>query len=187
MALMATTKSSTTLWLLLAVFIVPIVLAKCALTFNWLNYGVTNKGQLTEQAITLTQLGLAEHDFNNQWLILVRVPQECNLHCQQGLSSIYNTFIALGRERSRVLPVALVEPQALEQFKRSDIHSQHWHTIEHPQQANQAINLGQVVIVDPLKNVVLTHQMPEDNSAFSLFGKQVLADMKKLLKYSRIG
>ena len=44
-----------------------------------------------------------------------------------------------------------------------------------------------IVIVDPLGNLVLTHDIPADSDQLPAFGKMIVADMKKLLKYSRIG
>ena len=56
-----------------------------------------------------------------------------------------------------------------------------------PEQAKQYIAKPQIFIVDPLGNVFLTHQLPENTEQLPQFGKQILADMKKLLKYSKVG
>jgi hypothetical protein len=51
-------KSRRSMLILLAVFIIPIALAKLALNQQWFNYGVTNQGQLIKNELTLAQLGL---------------------------------------------------------------------------------------------------------------------------------
>ena len=49
------------------------------------------------------------------------------------------------------------------------------------------ITQSQVLIVDPLGNVILSHLPPKNVEQLPQFGKAILADFKKLLKYSRIG
>lgn len=186
-----TGKASTSLWLLLAAFILPIVLAKCALTYNWLNYGVTNKGVLIDQPLTLKALGIENHDFEQHWLIMFNVPKNCSTLCEQTLLSLSHTIIALGRERGRVLPVALVSTTPSDSAKQSPslslLEQHNWQLIQLPEQARKYLTSSQVIIVDPMENIVLTHNSPEVASALAQFGKNILADMKKLLKYSRIG
>lgn len=63
-------KSRRNLLLVIAVFVLPIVLAKLALTQNWLEYGVTNKGTLVENELTLQELGIVDDELNNMWLCL---------------------------------------------------------------------------------------------------------------------
>ena len=54
-------------------------------------------------------------------------------------------------------------------------------------QAKQHINIPQIFIVDPLGNIFLSHQIPVNADQLPQFGKQILADMKKVLKYSKVG
>ena len=56
-------KSRRSLLLVLAAFILPIILAKFALEQQWLNTGVTNKGTLLTNELTLEKLGLDNADF----------------------------------------------------------------------------------------------------------------------------
>jgi len=179
-------KSRRSMLILLAVFIIPIVLAKLALSQQWFNYGVTNQGQLIENELTLAKLGLDVGDFDHQWLMLYTLPENCDQQCEKTLVSVNNTYIALGKEMPRVKPVALTQ-QALSVKQTDKIQLKKWHIQTMPALAKAAITQSQVFIVDPLGNVILSHVPPSSAEQLPQFGKAILADFKKLLKYSRIG
>jgi hypothetical protein len=179
-------KSRRSMLVLLAVFILPIVLAKLALNQQWFNYGVTNQGQLIENELTLAKLGLIVDDFEHQWLMLYTLPENCDEQCEKTLISVNNTYIALGKEMPRVKPVALTQ-QMLTVEQSEKIQSKKWHIQAMPALAKTAISQSQVFIVDPLGNVILSHKPPASAEKLPGFGKAILADFKKLLKYSRIG
>jgi len=179
-------KSRRSLFLLLAAFALPVILAKLALEQNWLDYGVSNYGSLIERELTLTQLGLENTDFDKHWLILYTLPKQCASHCEKSLESVHNTYVALGKEMPRVTPVALIQHQ-LSKVQNERIGQSQWHLIDSPSLANNILEKEKVYIVDPLGNVFLMHDIPTDEADLAAFGKQILADMKKLLKYSRVG
>ena len=179
-------KSRRSMLILLAVFIIPIVLAKLALNQQWFNYGVTNQGQLIENELTLAKLGLNVDDFEHQWLMLYILPERCDEQCEKTLISVHHTYIALGKEMPRVKPVALTQ-QTLSSEQANKIQIKKWHIQTMPALAKAAITQSQVLIVDPLGNVILSHLPPENAEQLPAFGKAILADFKKLLKYSRIG
>lgn len=179
-------KNRRSLLLVVAAFVLPILLAKLALDGNWLATGVTNKGTLLNDEITLTKLGMNKSDFDKQWLILYTLPKHCNQDCQKALESVHNTYVALGKDMPRVSPVALYQNElSSEQLQR--ISESQWQLLTMPTQAKQYIDKSQVLIVDPLGNVFMSHQIPNKVEQFPQFGKQILADMKKLLKYSKVG
>jgi hypothetical protein len=181
-----TKKSRRSLFLVLASFILPIILAKLALEQQWLDMGVTNKGTLLTNELTLEKLGLHTTDFKKHWLIMYSLPKYCNLSCQKTFETAHNTYVALGKEMPRVFPVALYQDElSIEQ--RQKISESKWQLLAMPAQAKQYIDKSQIFIVDPLGNVFLSHQLPENNEDLPQLGKQILADMKKLLKYSKVG
>ncbi|MDT0604117.1 hypothetical protein [Thalassotalea castellviae] len=179
-------KSRRTLLITLAVFILPVVLAKLALEQHWFNYGVTNHGQLAEQELTLTDLGVDPTALKEQWLILYRLPANCQQLCEKTLLSLNNTYTLLGKELPRVTPIVLYE-KSLAERQLSHLRHAKWQQLSLPEQANEHIESNQVVIVDPLGNVVMSYQGPKEKAGLVSFDKAILADMKKLLKYSRIG
>ncbi len=179
-------KNRKSLLLLLAVFALPIILAKFALEGDWLATGVTNKGALLSDELTLTQLGVDKSDFNQQWLMLYSLPKNCEQSCQKTLETVHNTYVALGKEMPRVTPVAMYQNQ-LSEAQLQQISKSQWQLLAMPSTAKQYIEKSQVLIVDPLGNVFMSHQIPAKIEQQPQFGKQILADMKKLLKYSKVG
>lgn len=178
-------KSRRNLLMVLGAFLLPIVIAKLALTQNWLEYGVTNKGTLVENELTLKDIGVANDELDNKWLILYALPNNCNDACEQTLVSVNNTLVALGREMPKVRNVALYQ-QSLSEKQLNQLDNAKWSFI--PSSNNHPlIDHPTVLLVDPLGNIVLEHQLPESIEQQSAFGKGILADMKKLLKYSKIG
>ncbi len=179
-------KSRRNLLLVLGVFIIPVVLAKLALEQHWFNYGVTNQGKLSEQEYSLADLGLTQDIPKEQWLMLYRIPKNCQKHCQDTLLAVNNTYTLLGKELPRVTPIALVEQQQTDAVLTSMRHRK-WQQLPLPEQATKLMTIDQLIIVDPLGNLVMFHDAPKDESDLAVFSKAILADMKKLLKYSRIG
>lgn len=179
-------KNRRILLMVIAVFALPIILAKFALNGDWLATGVTNKGNLLTNELTLAQLGIDKSAFEHQWLILYRLPESCDLYCQKTLETVHNTYVALGKEMPRVSPVALyINEFSSEQLQH--ISKSKWQLMAMPTATKQRIDKPQVLIVDPLGNVFLSHQVPHNTEQLPQFGKQILADMKKLLKYSKVG
>jgi hypothetical protein len=161
-------------------------LAKLALEQQWLDMGVTNKGTLLTNELTLEQLGLQPTDFEKHWIIMYSLPKHCAINCQKTFETVHNTYVALGKEMPRVFPVALYQ-KALSTEQQQKISESKWQLFAMPTQAKQYIDKPQIFIVDPLGNVFLSHQLPENNEQLPQLGKQILADMKKLLKYSKVG
>ena len=179
-------KSRRSMIMVLGAFILPIVLAKLALTQNWLEYGVTNKGTLVENELTLQKLGLEEASIQQTWLVIYSLPAKCDAHCEQTLLSVNNSYIALGREMPRVKRVAL-SPNPLSNEQAKKLTDNSWTILSTPTLVRNILPESQVLLVDPLGNVILSHKPPENDDAQAMFGKEILADMKKLLKYSRVG
>jgi len=179
-------KSRRTLILVLAVFIIPVILAKLALSEHWFNYGVTNKGKLVEHEITLEKMGLASADFEKKWLMIYLLPSHCEQLCKQTLHGVDNTYVALGKEMDRVQPVILAHHD-LTAEQRQQFQENRWSVKATPALTKQLFKEQQVLIVDTLGNIVLSYTPPDNDQSLPLFGKSILADFKKLLKYSKIG
>jgi hypothetical protein len=50
-----------------------------------------------------------------------------------------------------------------------------------------SVSTSQLLIIDPLGNGMLLHSVPTDERQSILEGKGFVKDLKRLLKYSRIG
>ncbi len=142
--------------------------------------------KLVENELTLSKLGIEQQDLEKTWLIMYVLPKQCELHCEQTLMSVHNTYVALGKEKPRVKHVALVQ-STLSDKQRVRLEQKQWTLIAATSESINELTKPQVLIVDTLGNVVLSHQPPIDVDAQAMFGKEILADLKKLLKYSRIG
>ncbi|REL25237.1 hypothetical protein DXX93_00795 [Thalassotalea euphylliae] len=177
-------------------FLLPVILAKMALEQQWFNYGVTNQGQLLATPVSLSQLSLTDIQTDKHWLMVFNVPTPCEKACQKSVNALSNTYLALGKEMPRVQAVLLNYSTAHASTNLAtasgknnelEIHISRWQQFTVPALTHPELQHGKVFIVDPLGNVVMTHQPPQAADALPAFGKAILADMKKLLKYSRIG
>ena len=171
-------KGRRSLIMLLLAFALPIIIAKLALENGWLDYGVTNKGELLSGDITLESIGLSPDEFEKHWLIVYTLPEQCGPVCEQTLESVHNTYVALGRERTRVEPV-LLTPASLNNGQVERIGKSRWQVINMTASAKNILSLQKIYIVDPLGNILMSHQPPSQSSELNAFGKKILADMKK--------
>jgi hypothetical protein len=179
-------RNRRSLLLLIGVFILPILLAKLALDNQWLNLGVTNQGKLLAQPLTLKDLGITESELAKQWLIIYRLPSVCPDVCLHSIETVHNSYVALGKDMPRVSAVLLKENIFSTQQSQQLAKSQ-WKIIALTPQMNNLLHEPQVLIADPLGNIILKHQLPEQEQLLAAFGKAIVADMKKLLKYSKVG
>ena len=146
-----------------------------------------NQGTLLNNELTLAKLGLSDSDFPQQWLILYALPKQCLAPCLKSLETVHNSYVVLGKDMPRVTPVALTRNQFSPEQNKQLARSQ-WHIQSMPEQSKNIIRQSQVFIVDPLGNVILSHTPPlADGKKQADFGKAIIADMKKLLKYSKVG
>ena len=179
-------RNRRSLLLLVSVFILPILLAKLALENQWLDLGVTNQGQLLEQSLTLNELGIDQSEFSKQWLIIYRLPNVCPELCLHSIEVVHNSYVALGKDMPRVSPILLKKDIFSDQQSQQLAKSQ-WRILALTSQMNNLLQEPQVLIADPLGNIILRHQLPEKVAQQPAFGKAIIADMKKLLKYSKVG
>ena len=180
-------KNRKSLLLLLFAFALPVIVAKLALNQQWLDMGVTNQGTLLKDELTLKKLGLNVTDFSQKWLILYALPEECLATCLKTLETVHNTYVVLGKYMPRVRPVALAQSE-FTSLQTAELAKSLWKILPMPAQSKAIIKQAQVFIVDPLGNVILSHSPPTaDSQLQASFGKAIVADMKKLLKYSKVG
>jgi hypothetical protein len=219
-------KNRRSVILLLITFALPIILAKLSLDNKWLEPGVTNQGTLLKNTLTLSQLGMERREFTSQWLILYYQPTSCLSDCEQALATVYNSYVALGKDKPRVSTVLLTHDVYLSQSPPNTEHNtednkagnsrldKYWQVVQPSPKAiallqqelgsNETILGPQVYIVDPLGNIILRHALPltyqeldldqlitspinNHYHQLNLAGKAILTDMKKLLKYSKVG
>jgi hypothetical protein len=179
-------KNRRSLILLLIVFMLPILLAKLALDNEWLNSAVTNQGTLLTQPLTLSDLGIADNLPNKQWLILYKLPNTCSEICLQTIEIVHNSYVLLGKDMPRVTPVLLTN-NIFSKQQSQQLNKSQWQILELTPQMNRLLITPQILIADPLGNIILSHQLPANTQQQGVLGKAIIADMKKLLKYSKVG
>jgi hypothetical protein len=180
--------SKKALMLLGIVFIVPVILAKIALEQDWFNRGVTNKGQLLTPVIDASSL-LAEAP--KKWRVLYVVPETCTESCQQAVYSIQQIDVALGKESDRANATLLVTAQS-DQTALTLLQSET--SAEVLQVSNKNVNevfksdlRNGIFLVDTLNNAMMRYDLPEQREVAIMQSRDVLSDLKKMLKLSRIG
>ncbi|MCG8520292.1 MAG: hypothetical protein MI794_20085 [Pseudomonadales bacterium] len=177
----------------------PMILATVMFYTGWLNpTGHSNQGVLVQPVVPVDQLqlrgvggeplaerfGLSETE--GQWLLLV-VAEDCDGACEQLLYLARQVPVALGKNANRVARAAYVgqigaelsatweqQYRAMERLSLAPDSRPQWPEGVRPGQAPA------VLLVDPLGNVLMRYD--ERHS-----GKDMLKDIKHLLKLSQIG
>jgi hypothetical protein len=173
---------------LLGVFIVPVILAKFALDYGWFNKAATNKGELLDPILSLSTMGIEN---THKWRILYVLPETCAAECENALYSINQVWLALGKEMDRAQAVALTT-ETSDQVKLSALEQQsNIYLIKSEQQSVnqvfQQVSTDGIFIVDTLDNVILRYPLQQEQQQAVLHSREILADLRKLLKLSRIG
>ncbi|WP_323750031.1 hypothetical protein [Marinobacter sp.] len=185
--------------LLFAVGFGPMVLATIMFYTGWLNpAGHTNNGELLQPVVPVQTLNLETHQgepladrfgadkVDPQWLMLVAAGH-CTEDCEQLLYLARQVNIALGKEAPRVSRAAWLgaTPASLDarwnqEYQRMErLTSMPGTTPAWPDGVNPATT-PRILLVDPFGNVMM-HYGTENT------GKQMLKDIKQLLKLSQIG
>ena len=172
----------------------PLLIAS-ALYFgqDWFEFDSTARGFLlpTGQTLNSADFRLLKTDkklkpndnplLDGRWLLLFNGNTDCDLYCQANLFKIRQAKLVLGRDAARVrtvylLPAArlgrnletlLVQYPTLSVYRISDM-------------ARPIMAQNQVYIVDPIGNLVLRY--PSD-----VYSRDIIKDIKRLLKVSKIG
>lgn len=189
-SLPAPKQTNLTLWLLVAVFVLPFIIGTGLFWSGWRPAKFANHGELLQPPQRLPESGLVHADgrplptseLRGKWLLLMPVDRACEAACQQNLRQMRQVHVALNKEQSRLQRVfisssasdpALVKMQ--QDFPDTVVAST----------ANMAwrnaldVSGQTIYIVDPLGNIMMRYADPADM-------RGVLKDLERLLKYSWI-
>ncbi|QYJ78703.1 hypothetical protein [Shewanella acanthi] len=169
------------LGLLLLAFIAPVLLAKLVLSLNWYHGGATNHGELFSQEISYSSLGVS-NPIPKEWQLLYLLPAQCDADCLERLYILQQSHTALGPDQDRVSPVILLDKNSDQQA----LTSFHFATRTVDTNLQSLLNEQQLILVDPLGSLVLRYPQVKGNDAQLAQGKALLADLRKLLKLSRV-
>lgn len=198
-------KNRVTLLILVASFILPVVLGDLAYHFGWYKGGQTNKGKLIDPPVSFADFRVTDMVGNalgtefvgkNWWLLYV-VPPECGVACRNRLFQMRQVRRALGKEGDRMRQLLVLtgplspETQALlsrefadfAQVKASSV------AIDSALQraAPGASAAGLLYVMDPKGWIMLSYAPESDEKQSVIKAEDILKDLQKLLKASRIG
>ena len=182
-------KGRVQLLLILLGVIGPMILATGMYKLQfWVPEGRSYHGELIGNGQTRAELGVQAQE--DRWQILVTVPKECSVDCQQLVYLARQIQIGLGRDAGRASH-ALAAAQPLSSEYDAKL------TREYPQLQRYPLDLAtfstfnkaagtgdktapQLWIIDPHGNLVLRYDP-------TVKGKDLLNDLRHLLKLSNIG
>ncbi|MGF1762369.1 hypothetical protein [Aliivibrio kagoshimensis] len=175
-------KSKKALFVLITLFALPVVAAKVILSFNLYQGGVTNQGDLLEPTVNYRELAM-QNPQPKEWQLIYLLPAVCSTECQSRLYVLNQSHIALGKDQYRVHPIIMVKAdsdiQALKPYTFA--------TTSSTTELDDFMKDQQIVVVDPLGNLVMSYQQVIGEKAQFKQGKALVVDVRKLLKLSRIG
>ncbi len=128
----------------------------------------------------------------SKWVLLVTGDQDCSETCQHALYTVRQVNIALGKEAERVtrvlvsnqevntLPNHIAEQHPRLSLATSEVGVLQQFATERVSHDAEAAHRWNIWVVDPLGNVILRYEADRH-------GKDILKDMKRLLKLSNIG
>ncbi|MDZ5432784.1 hypothetical protein T3H00_08945 [Pseudomonas fluorescens] len=149
----------------------------------WVPEGRSYHGELIGNGQTRADLGVQAQE--NRWQLLVTAPSACSVDCQQLVYLARQIQIGLGRDAGRASH-ALAVTQPLSSDYEAKLQREYPQLQRYPldsqiytkgAQSNEAAHLW---IIDPHGNLVLRYDP-------SVKGKELLNDLRHLLKLSNIG
>ncbi|MEL6868494.1 MAG: hypothetical protein AAFO81_01710 [Pseudomonadota bacterium] len=144
-----------------------------------------NYGELIDPPVSLDAKLHFDSGTRGRWTLLLKTDGRCDEICQQALVTVRQVRLATGREIDRIERAVLV----VDSTQLADVVDQHPGLIVFDQDntvgneiqtAAAALPAPQIYIMDPLGNIMMRYPVDPDR-------KKMLTDIKKLLKFSRIG
>ena len=193
-------RSRAQVWILLAVFFVPLALAFLLYygTGGWRPPGSTNHGELISPPRPLPSVALltpggtplAPQTWHGKWTLLYVGDGRCDGRCRAALTLMRQTRLALNTDMPRVQRIFLATGNCCDVAYLNDQHpglliaradNDAGATLLAAFPDAQPATDGVIYLIDPLGNLMMRH-LPEPPPA-----KGLLEDLRKLLKLSHIG
>ena len=185
---MSVKNSKVTILGVAAAFVLPVLIAKLALDNGWFTQGATNKGELLQPTRDLSTVFASEEP---KWRLVYSLPAHCDQACENAIFSIHQVWMALGRETERAQATVLVSESSDATVIDKLGEEQNLHVVQVSENAlNRAITAEEsatILLVDTLNNAMLRYPVSGDKQTAIQRSRDILADVKKLLKLSRIG
>jgi len=181
-------KNKSTLILMLVVFVLPVILAYFALKLDWFNKASTNRGELLQPVIEAQALLDTSRP---KWHLVYIIPEQCDLACENAIYSVGQIYLATGKESDRVEKL-FIQTENSSSAAVANVQEAYGAFLLQKSQSNvnevfKNTGINAIFISDTLHNVVLRYPTTSDKEEATMDSRNILADLKKLLKLSRIG
>lgn len=173
--------------LMFGIFFGPFLIAALAKYYGWfaitetVNYGTLVKPAvlLSDQTLTVSNKDKSVR-LRDKWSLLLFIPDDCDTDCLKSVREVEAIHLLLNRDIQRVQLLAVNKNDVEPGLYRNDlIQDEALKTIQ--QEITKAgQSLSGSYLIDPKGFMVLTYPQVLD-------GKKLQKDLKRLLKYSRIG
>lgn len=163
-------KASKFFWIFGGMALIPFLLAYIVLKTGMYSAGETAKGEFlsTEIAVPIgEQAGL--------WRIVAQLPSPCDKLCSEMEYSLTQIPKALGKIEHKVETYLFGN---IDEVGDSE-------GIVKINQTIAELDVSHLYLVDPFGNAILKYELTDDRSNTIKVCKDVIADLKKLIKYSR--
>lgn len=196
------TKNRLTIITILAVFTLPVIFAWSAYFTGWFQQrGTSNKGELIQPLIEFNKLEPAlgndpiQFVTGNHWRIIQPVSDLSCLDSEEASGCLLSVYImgqahqALGKEQHRVKRQLFVGDLAISDEKIQELQERFvdLEIATGKSFSGTRLSMDYIYIADPLGNIMLRYPRITDKEGAFLKGKEILKDLKKMLKISRIG
>ena len=191
----SSSRNPYTVWFVVASFVAPALLAYGMYFFGGIQ-SFTNHGEILDPIVHINTFELKDNEGNlipekeltYKWRMISFLGKQCDEQCQSRIYDSRQIHTALGKNRHRVLRMFVhLEPadealQSLIEQEHPDVIHVYGDkaTIIKALVKDGSITNNEIYLQDPIGNVMMrfTHDQPN---------KELLQDIKKLLKASQIG
>lgn len=188
------TGSMRTLWLLLAIFVLPFVGGTSLYLFDWRPQRFGNHGELVQPLRVLPSEGLRRADgqplvtaeLQGVWWLAMPVGSACKKQCEGDQEAMYRLHVALNKEQTQLRRVLITDVPADATARTvasriPDLTLATWSGAANAAAWRDALPLrdGAFYLVDPIGNVMMRYDAGTEV-------RGVLKDIERLLKYSWI-
>lgn len=169
-------KAKSFFFIFIGMAAVPLALAYATLKLGWYTPGATAKGEFVDREIVL-DIHQKQQQTLPHWYLVAQPEKACEAECQELLYGLNQTYVALGKLQKRVETKVFSAEVDLTKFPK----------LQNTDLSSDSLSSRFIYVVDPFGKVVLQYPVSADRDQTITSSKAILADLKKLLKYSRVG
>jgi cytochrome oxidase Cu insertion factor (SCO1/SenC/PrrC family) len=170
-----------------AIFFGPFLMAALAKYYGWFALSDTvNYGSLITPPVNIsdTKVTVVNSDkliqMREKWSLLIMIPGDCDEHCLKSVREIESIHLLLNRDIQRVQLLAVNYADVEAGLYRNDLSKTSFQQGIGQEFNTAKLDMYGTYLIDPKGFVILHYPQVLD-------GKRLQKDLKRVLKYSRIG